>query len=145
MIDYYSLIITSFIARKVSINDVTQLFYTTRLCPRPLTLIWKSHHSFFHLELSLVPMVVFILRGGSTTLWSSFFRHHVSDLGSFRFMFIGVNLELSSLVLWNKSHPSFLAGGCTWPFISFLDVVHLHHDIIEIVHWSNISAKRFDK
>ena len=36
MIDCYSLIITSFIARKVSINDVTQLCYTTRVCPRPL-------------------------------------------------------------------------------------------------------------
>ena len=30
-------------------------------------------------------------------------------LGSFRFMFI----ELSSLVLRNKSHPSFLVGGCS--------------------------------
>ena len=78
-------------------------------------------HSFFHsifflhLELSLIPMVVFILRGGSTTLWSSFFRHGVSDPRSFRFMFI----ELSSLVLRNKSHPSFLLGGCTWPFLQF--------------------------
>ena len=59
--------------------------------------------------------VVFILRGGSTTLWSSFFCHGVSDPGSFRFMFIG----LSSLVLRNKSHPSFLVGGCTGPFLQF--------------------------
>ena len=49
--------------------------------------------------------------------WSSFFHHGVSDPGSFRFMFIGVNLELSSLVLWNKSHPPFLVGGCTRPFL----------------------------
>ena len=70
---------------------------------------------FFHLELSLIPMVVFILWGGSTALWSSFFCHGVSDPGSFWFMFI----ELSSLVLRNKSHPSFLLGGCTWPFLQF--------------------------
>ena len=68
MINYYSLIITSFIAGKVSINDVTQLCYTTRVCLRPLTLVWKSCHYFLDLELSLVPMVVFILQGGSTTL-----------------------------------------------------------------------------
>ena len=36
MINCYSLIIASFIARKVSINDVTQLCYTTRVCLRPL-------------------------------------------------------------------------------------------------------------
>ena len=119
MIDCYSLIITSFIARKVSINDVTQLCYTTRLCPRPLNLIWKSHHSFFHLELSLVPMVVFILRGGSTTLWSYLFHHDVFGPGSFIFMLIGVNLELSSPFLRNKSHPYFLIGGCTGPFLQF--------------------------
>ena len=78
-------------------------------------------HSFFHsifflhLELSLIPMVVFILRGGSTALWISFFFHGVSDPGSFRFMFI----ELSSLVLQNKSRPYFLVGGCTGPFLQF--------------------------
>ena len=37
-------------------------------------------------------------------------------LGSSSCMFIGVNLELSSLVLWNKSHPSFLVGDCTRSF-----------------------------
>ena len=36
MINYYSLIIASFIDGKVSINDVTQPCYTTRVCPRPL-------------------------------------------------------------------------------------------------------------
>ena len=36
-------------------------------------------------------------------------------LGSFRFMFI----ELSSLVLRNKSHPCFLVGGCSGPFLQF--------------------------
>ena len=80
-------------------------------------------HSFFHsiffLHLDFIPMVVFILRGGSTALWSSFFSHGVSDPGSFRFMFIGVNLEFSSLVLRNKSHPSFIVGGCTRPFLQF--------------------------
>ena len=30
-------------------------------------------------------------------------------------MFIGVNIELSSLVLWNKSHTCFIVGGCTGP------------------------------
>ena len=44
-----------------------------------------------------------------------FFWHGVSDPGSFRFMFI----ELSSLFLWNKSHPSFLVGGCIGPFLQF--------------------------
>ena len=83
------------------------------------SLVWKSRHYFLHLELSLIPMVVFILRGGSTTLLSSFFRHGVSDTGRFRFMFIGVNLELSSLVLRNKSRPSFIVGGCTGPFLQF--------------------------
>ena len=29
---------------------------------------------------------------------------------------LGLFLELSSLVLWNKSHPSF-AGDCTWSFL----------------------------
>ena len=78
-------------------------------------------HSFFysilflHLELSLIPMVVFILWGGSTALWSSFFCHGFPDPGSFRFMFI----ELSSLVLQNKSHPYFLVGGCIGPFLQF--------------------------
>ena len=57
-----------FHSRKVSINDVTQLCYTTRVCPRPLTLVWKSRHTFIHLELSLVPKVVFIFRGGSIAL-----------------------------------------------------------------------------
>ena len=33
--------------------------------------------------------------------------------------FIIVNLELSSLVLQNKSRPSFLVGGCTGPFLQF--------------------------
>ena len=64
---------------------------------------------------TLIPMVVFILWGGSTAFWSSFFHHGVSDPGSFRFMFIG----LSSLVLRNKSRPSFLGGGCTGPFLQF--------------------------
>ena len=36
MVNYYSLIIASFIAKKVSINDVTQPCYTTRVCLRPL-------------------------------------------------------------------------------------------------------------
>ena len=58
-----------------------------------------------------------ILQGGSTVLWSSFFRHGVSDPGSFRFMFIGVDLEFSSLVLQNKSYPYFLVGSCIWPFL----------------------------
>ena len=34
-------------------------------------------------------------------------------LGSSSCMLIGVNLELSSLVLWNKSHPYFLVGDYT--------------------------------
>ena len=69
------------------------------------------------------------------TLWSSFFRHGVSDLGSFRFIFIWVNLEFSSLVLRNKSHPSFLVGGCTGPFLQFKctsymvrTIKHMHND-----------------
>ena len=32
---------------------------------------------------------------------------------------IHVNLELSSLIFRNKSHPSFLVGGCTGPFLQF--------------------------
>ena len=64
---------------------------------------------------SFIAMAVFILRGGSTALWSSFLCHDVFDPGSFRFMFI----ELSSLVLRNKSHPSFLVGGCIGPFPQF--------------------------
>ena len=62
---------------------------------------------------SFIAMVVFILRGGSTALYSSFLHHDVSDPWSFRFMFI----ELSSLVLQNKSHPFFLVGSCTGPFL----------------------------
>ena len=119
MINCYSLIIASSTARRVCINDVTQLCHTSRVCPRHLNLVWKSRHTSLHLELSLVSKMVFISQGGSTTLWSSFFRHGVSDPGSLRFMFIGVDLELSSLVLRNKSHPSFLVGGCSWPFLQF--------------------------
>ena len=37
--------------------------------------------------------------------------HHSS------FWIIIVNLELSSLFLWNKSHPSFLASDCTRSFL----------------------------
>ena len=118
-VNCYSLIIASSIVGRVSINDVTQLCYTTRVCPRTLTLVWKSHHTFLHFEIFLVPKVVFISQGGSTTLWISFFRHGVSDPGSFTFMFIGVNFELSSLVLRNTSHPFFLVGGCSGPFLQF--------------------------
>ena len=64
---------------------------------------------------SFIAMVIFILRGGSTALWSSFLRHDVSNPGSFKFMFI----ELPSLVLRNKSHPCFLVGGCAGPFLQF--------------------------
>ena len=38
-------------------------------------------------------------------------------LGASRLMFTGVNLELSSLVLQNKSHPPFLVGDFTGPFL----------------------------
>ena len=119
MINCHSLIIASFIARKVSINDVTQLCYTTRVCLRPLNLVWKSHHIFLHLELSLVPKVVFISRGGSTSLLCSpktLSSTTVSlTLGASNF--IGVNLELSSLVLRNKSHPSCRRLYRTFPTI----------------------------
>ena len=37
------------------------------------------------------------------------YRHIILHLGFF--------LELSSLVLRNKSHPSFLVGDCTWSFL----------------------------
>ena len=37
--------------------------------------------------------------------------------GSYLCMFIGVNLELSSLVLENKSYPPFLVGDRTRPFL----------------------------
>ena len=72
-------------------------------------------HSFFH------SILFFILSYLLYPWWSSSFKvdlllsEGVFDPGRFRFMFI----ELSSLVLRNKSHPSFLVGGCTGPFLQF--------------------------
>ena len=63
-----------------------------------------------------MPKVVFISRGGSTALLYSFEALSYVTLsltlrgsGSSSCMFIGVNLELSSFVLRNKSHQ-FLVG-----------------------------------
>ena len=39
--------------------------------------------------------------------------HHSS------FWIFRVNLELLSLDLWNKSHPSFLVDDCMWSFLQF--------------------------
>ena len=79
-------------------------------------------HSFFHSILFFILSYLSYPWWSSSfevdlPLWSSFFRHGVYDPRSLRFMFIGVNIELSSLVLWNKSHPSFLVGGYTGPFL----------------------------
>ena len=68
-------------------------------------------------------------------------------------MFIGVNLELSSLVLQNKSHPSFLVGGCTGPFLQFKctsymvrTIKHMHNDKLfyPILHSSMSHGKFLD-
>ena len=76
---------------------------------------WNYHHTFLHLELSLVSDLVFISRGGSPALLYS--SEALSSItvslsmgasGSYLCMFIGVNLELLSLVLRNKSHPYFV-------------------------------------
>ena len=118
MINCYSLIIASSIAGRVCINDVTQMCHITRVYLRPLTLVWKSCHTFLHLKLSLVPKMVFISRGGSTALLYSSVTVSLTlgASGSSSCMFIGVNLELSSLVLRNKSHP-FLVGDCMRSFL----------------------------
>ena len=112
MINCYSLIIASSIDGRVCINDVTQLCHIARVYQRPLNLVWKSRHNFIHIELSLVTNMVFISWGGYTALlYSSESLSFVTvsltlgALGSSSCMFIGVNLELSSLVLLNKSHP----------------------------------------
>ena len=101
MINCYSLIIASFIARNVSINDVTQLEWVRGLllwfgspvilffilnylsCPR-----WSSS-----LEVDLLfslghIMILYILL-------KLFFRHGVFDPGTFRFLFM--------YVCWSKS------------------------------------------
>ena len=112
MINCYSLNIASSIAGRVCTNDVAQLCHSTRVCLRPLTLVWKSHHTFIHLELFLVPKMVFISRGGSTSLLYSsealFFvmvSMTLGDSSSYSCMFIGMNIDFLSLDLQNKSHP----------------------------------------
>ena len=66
--------------------------------------------------------ILFVIsRGGSTTLLYSFraisYVMVSMTLGASGSCFIGVNFELSSLVLRNKSHPHFLVGSCTRPFL----------------------------
>ena len=119
MVNCYYFIIYSSIDGRVCINNVTQLCHTTRVCASALTLVWKFCHTFVHLGISLMPKMVFISRGQSTALLRSFFRHSVPDPGSCRFMFIGVNIEFSSLFIQKKSHPPFLVGGCMWHFLQF--------------------------
>ena len=116
MINCYSLIIASSIVGRVCISDVAQLYHTINV----------SEASYFGLEfqsyfssswiISRVQDGIHLSRWIYRSLiffWSSFLCHCISDPRRFRFMFIGVNIELSPLVLWNKSHPHFVVGGCT--------------------------------
>ena len=91
-----------------------------------------------------MPKVVFISQGGSTTLLytsealsSATVSLTLGASSSSSCMFIGVNLELSSLVLQNKSHPSFLVGDCTQYFLQVkctscmvrnILIRHVHND-----------------
>ena len=78
-------------------------------------------HSFFH------SILFFILSYLSYPWWCSSFKVDLLLSKAFSSImvsltlgasdFIGVNLELSLLVLWNKSHPYFVVGGCTRPFL----------------------------
>ena len=115
--DNWILIFICFVGRLLLSTSSYSSFTTTSFLIQMLNMDKRLFKNWvLHIELSLVPIVIFILWGGSITLWISFFHHNVFDSRRFRFMFIGVNLELSSFVLRNKSHPSFLVGGCTGPF-----------------------------
>ena len=74
-------------------------------------LVWNYRHTFLHLLRWIYRSLIFFQ--------SYFFCYGVSDLGASGSCFIGVNFELSSLVLRKESHPLFLVGGCTGPFLQF--------------------------
>ena len=138
MINWYSLIIASSISPwlllhswRVCINDVTQLCHITRVYSRPLTLVGSLVIIFFILNYLLCPRWSSYLEvdlpfslGHIMILiffWIYFFHHVSLTMGasgsSSCILFIGMNLEPSSLVLWNKSRSSFLVGDCTWYFL----------------------------
>ena len=118
-----------FIAGRICINDVTQQCHITWVCLSYIN-FFRSHvirffilddlscpRCYSSLEVDLLLSVAWSYHDPFESLSFVMISLFLGDLGSS--LFFGVNLlaKMSSLVLRNKSHPSFLVGDCSQSFL----------------------------